>query len=387
MTLDRNDTPATANDGTVFVVFELSKSKWLLGVVLPGANKLSRYTVAGGETSAVKELLDAARRQAAALGHGPVRVVSAYEAGYDGFWLHRWLEAEGVESHVLDPSSVSVDRRARRAKTDRLDMELLMRVLLAHCRGEPRACRMVRPPSIAEEDARRSNRERTRLVRERVSHTNRIKGLLHGQGIRDATPLRANFRDRLDAMRTGAGHALAPKLVAEIEREHARLGRIVEQIAAVDAESRATVSLAEPGSQAAKVARLAQLKGIGERSAQVLVNEVFYRDFSNRREVGSYFGLTGTPYNSGQSERDQGISKAGNRRARALAVELAWLWLRHQPDSALSHWFTERVRDIKGRVRRISIVALTRKLMVALWRFLETGLVPTGARLRIVPHG
>src|SRR5712691_7898569 len=373
--LDRIDAPAALEeDATVFVAFELSKAKWKLGIVTPGTRKLSRYTVAGGAVAAVAARIATARAKAArakALDDGrPVRVVSLYEAGYDGFWLHRWLVAQGVANHVVDPASIEVNRRARRAKTDRLDLDQLMRTLLAYCRGEPRVCSMARVPSVAEEDARRRTRERARLVKERGAHVNRIKALLHGQGIGDMQPVRAGFVAGLAQRRTGGGHALPPALVAGIAREHARLRLIVEQIGAVEADSQAVEALAPAGSPAAKVRQLTQLVSIGATSARVLVNEVFYRRFDNRRQVGGYLGLTGTPYDSGSSRREQGIGKSGNPRARTVAVELAWLWLRHQPQSALSQWFRERVGALKGGVRKTAIVALARKLMVALWRFI-----------------
>ena len=381
--LDRIEAPAALEeDATVFVAFELSKAKWKLGIVVtPGGTKLSRHTVAGGDVAAVSARLAAARAKAARGGQ-LVRVVSLYEAGYDGFWLHRWLVAQGVINHVVDPASIEVNRRARRAKTDRLDLDQLMRTLLAYCRGEPRVCSMARVPSVAEEDARRRTRERARLVKERGAHVNRIKALLHGQGIREVQPMRAGFAARLAELRTGDGHPLPPALVAEIAREHGRLRQLVEQIGTVEAESQAVEGLAPAGSPAGKVRQLTQLVSIGATSARVLVNEVFYRRFDNRRQVGGYLGLTGTPYDSGSSRREQGIGKSGNSRARTVAVELAWLWVRHQPESALSQWFRERVGARKGGVRKTAIVALARKLMVALWRYLTTGVVPTGAVLR-----
>ncbi len=372
--------PVGAQYATILVVFELSKAKWKLGVLLPGSQKLSRYTVDGGDTAAVAALLTKARGQVT----DPVRIVSAYEAGYDGFWLHRWLEAQGVQSRVLDSASIQVNRRARRAKTDKLDLDQLMRVLAALERGEPKVCSLARAPSVNAEDARRMTRERQRLMRERVAHTNRIKGLLFGQGVRDLEPLDRRFLDQLEQARTGDGRSLPPFLLAEIRREHRRLGLVVEQIAEAEAVTRTAAAEAAAGSPAAKVVQLARLKGIGQTSAWPLVSEVFYRRFDNRRQVGGYFGLDGSPYNSGGSRREQGISKAGNPRARTLAIELAWLWLRHQPDSDLSRWFCQRVGDLKGRIRKIAIVALARKLMVALWRYLETGLVPHGAVLRPV---
>jgi transposase len=379
--IDRTDTPTTDEYATVYVAFELSKSKWKLGVMMPGSEKMSRYTIGGGDLAALTARFAAARTKAAGGGRA-VRIVSCYEAGFDGHWLHRWLTDQGVINYEIDPASIAVNRRARRAKTDRIDLEQMMRALLAYRRGEPRACSVVRVPTVEDEDRKRRNRERERLLKERTAHTNRIKGLLHAQGIRDAMPLMPGFRNTLDSLRTGDGHPLAKRLKEEIMREHERLGLVSKQLAALEASSRAERRSAAAGSAEAKMVHLAQLKGIGTVGGQKLVNEAFYRSFDNRRQVGSYVGLTGTPFNSGNSERDQGISKAGNRRARELAIELAWLWIRHQPDSELTRWFHARVRDIKGRLRRITIVAVARKLMVALWRYLETGLVPTGAVLR-----
>jgi transposase len=379
--LDRTDTPAGGEHATIYLAFELSKKTWQLGVLRPGSEKLSRYSIAGGDLAALASRL-ARWRAEAARGGQPVRILSCYEAGLDGHWLHRWLTGQGVVSHEVDPSSIEVNRRARRAKTDRIDLEKLMRTFLAHQRGEPRVCSMVHVPTVEDEDRKRRTRERDRLMKERISHSNRIKGLLHGQGVRDAQPLKPGFVASLDKVRTGDGRPLTPWLKEEIVHEHERLCLVDKQLSAVEATNKAALRAATPGSAEAKMLQLIDLKSIGPIGGQELFNEVFYRSFDNRRQVGSYFGLTGTPYNSGNSRREQGISKAGNRRARKLAIELAWLWLRHQPGSELSRWFRQRVGDTKGRVRRIAVVALARKLMVALWRYLETGLVPTGAVLR-----
>ena len=378
--LDRTDTPACTEYATVHLAFELSKAKWMLGVILLGAPKMSRYTIAGGDLEALTARLADVRTKAARSGK-PVRILSCYEAGFDGHWLHRWLTEHGVINHEIDPSSIEVNRRARRAKTDRIDLDKLMRAFLVHLRGEPGACSVVHVPSVEEEDRKRRTRERERLLKERTAHTNRIKGLLHANGVRNAMPLKPGFAAALDTLRTGDGRPLPPRLKEEIVREHERLALLNKQLAALEAKSKAELRAAAPGSVEARIMQLIDLKGLGPVGGEKLVSEVFYRSFDNRRQVGSYFGLTGTPYDSGDSRRDQGISKAGNRRARELAIELAWLWLRHQSDSALSRWFRERVRDIKGRIRRIAIVALARKLMVALWRYLETGMVPTGAVL------
>jgi len=381
MKLDRADAPATGEYATAYVAFELSKAKWKLGVIIPGSEKLSRYTIAGGDLAALTVRLSDLRAKAARSGK-PVRILSCYEAGLDGHWLHRWLTEQGVVNHEIDPSSIEVSRRARRAKTDRIDLEKMMRAFLAHLRGEPRACSVVHVPTVEDEDRKRRTRERERLLKERTAHTNRIKGLLHGQGIRNAMPLKPGFIAGLDGLRTGDGRPLAPRLKEELGREHERLCLVNKQVAVLEAKSKAELRAAKPASAEAKIVHLANLKGIGPVGGQGLVNEVFYRSFDNRRQVGSYFGLTGTPYNSGESTREQGIGKAGNRRARELAIELAWLWTIHQPDSELTRWFRERVRDIKGRIRRVTIVALARKLMIALWRYLTTGVVPTGAVLR-----
>ncbi|WP_421997200.1 IS110 family transposase [Reyranella sp.] len=369
---------------TVFVAFELGKAKWKLGIVVPGLGKLSQYTVAGGDVAAVSELIGKARARAAKKLGEAARVVSCYEAGYDGFWLHRWLEAQGIESRVLDAASVEVDRRARRAKTDRLDLEKLMRALLRLEGGDRLACRAVHVPTAAQEDERRPSRERQRLVKERTSHVNRLKGLLHGQGVRQTWGRAKDFAAWLATLCTGDGRPLPDHLVAELRREHSRLLLVEEQLDEIEAQARAVRKVAPVSSMAARVNQLLELRSLGPVGSQILVGEAFFRDFQNRRQVGSYFGLTGTPYNSGDSRHEQGISKAGNARARTIAVQLAWLWLRNQPASALSRWFRERVGQQKGAGKRIAIVALARKLMVALWRFLHHGVVPDGAQLRAV---
>lgn len=381
MSTDRTDTPAECEYATVYVAFELSKSKWQLGVLTPGAEKMSRYRIAGGDVAALSGILAKVRAKAER-GGKPVRILSCYEAGLDGHWLHRWLTDQGVVNATIDASSIEVSRRARRAKTDRLDLALLMRTFLRYVRGERDVCSVVRVPTPEDEDRKRRTRERERLIKERTAHTNRIKGLLHGQGIRDAMPLKPRFLAELETVRTGDGRPLPPLLKAEIRREHERLLLVHRQIKTLEADNIAAHRAPAAGAVEAKAIQLAQLRGIGPLIAQVLANEMFYRDFKNRRQVGGGFGLTDTPYDSGSSRRQQGISKAGNHRARTTAIELAWLWLRHQPGSALSRWFCERVGTGQGLVRKIAIVALARKLMVALWRYLQTGLIPTGAVMR-----
>ena len=268
---------------------------------------------------------------------------------------------------MASSASLLVDRRARRIKTDRLDLGALLRALMAWQRGEQQVCRMVRVPSLEEEDRRRQTRERERLIRERTQHINRIKSLLMTQGIRAFMPASRDWRARLAGLRTGDGRQIPRALKAEIERECERLQLVMDMIRKVETERDALTA----HGNADPVGRLTRLGGIAAISAHVLVNEVFHRAFANRRQVAAYCGLTSSPYNSGTTIRDQGISRAGNRRARSTAVELAWLWLRYQPESRLSRWFHERVGETRGRFKRIMIVALARKLMmVALWRYL-----------------
>jgi transposase len=371
--------PATdPQPATLFVALELSKAKWLVGLHSPMADKVSRHTIAGGDAPALLMLIGAARRRAEASLGGTVRVVTCYEAGYDGFWLHRLLVAHGIANQVIDPASLLVNRRARRRKTDRIDLAGLLRTLMAWHRGEPQVCSMVRVPSPEEEDRRRRGRERERLVKERVQHLGRVKGLLMTQGVRNFQPARRGWRDRLEALRTGDGRPLPDCLKAEIARECRRLALVDEMLDELERERDA----ASDGKAPQQAALLTKLRGIGPTSAHLLAGEVFHRDFANRRQVAAYLGLEPSPWQSGQVDQDQGISKAGNRRARRVAIELAWLWLQHQPDSGLSRWFKDRVGVARGRVRRIMLVALARKLIVALWRYLASGVVPEGASMR-----
>jgi transposase len=371
-------TPAAIGPATLFVALEPSEAKWLVGLHSPIADKVSRHTIAGGDAAALLAPVDAARRRAEARLGGEVQVVACHEAGYDGFWLHRLLVARGIANQVIDPASLLVNRRARRRKTDRIDLAGLLRTLMAWHRGEPQVCSMVRVPRLEEEDHRRRGRERERLVKERVQHLGRIKGLLMTQGIRDFRPARRGWPERLGLLRTGDGQPLPSCLRAEIARECRRLALVDEMLDELERERDAEGD----GKAPHQVAQLTRLRGIGPTSAHLLAGEVFHRDFANRRQVAGYLGLEPSPWQSGQADREQGISKAGNRRARRVAIELAWLWLQYQPDSGLSRWFKDRVGAAKGRVRRIMVVALARKLVVALWRYLASGIVPEGAVTR-----
>jgi transposase len=376
-------TEAARDGAVVFAAMELSKTTWLLAAQASPSGKTSSHRLDGGDIAGLLALLRRLQARERRAGGDKVEVFVGYEAGYDGFWLQRLLAAEGITCWVMDPGSLQVDRRARRAKTDRLDAAMLLRALVAWCRGDRAACHMVQVPSAEREDARRTHRERQRLIAERVQHVNRIKGLLATQGIYVFQPLRRDRWERLEELRTGDGRTLPPRLRREIEREFRRLELVLEHIEASEAERDAAAAApAAEDADAGKVALLSRLGGIGTELATVLVREALYRPFANRKEVAAYAGLTPSPFASGDRHRDQGISKAGNPLLRKSMVELAWLWLRYQPDSGLARWFTERVGAARGRMRKITAVALARKLLVALWRYVTTGLVPEGARLK-----
>ena len=310
-----------------------------------------------------------------------VKVVTIQEIGFDGFWIHRVLESNSIESHVVEAASIAVPRRRRRAKTDTIDGELLLRTLMAFKRGEPRVCAMVVVPSPDEEDQRRLSRERKTMIKERIEHINRIKGLMACQGIAGFEPMRANARERLEELRTGDGRAIPERMKAEIRRELDRLKLLRQQIAEVEAERDALLHAVE-APRGSPGAQLLKLRGIGPEFASVVWQEGLYRRFANRRQLAAYAGLAPSPWRSGDMKKEQGISKSGNARLRTTMIEAAWLWLRHQPGSALSQWFQERVRTDRGRLRRVSIVALARKLLVALWRFTTHGEIPEGASLK-----
>jgi transposase len=333
-----NLAPAAAYDATVrcLLAIELSKKSWIVAVNTPLSEKISRYTLKGCDWKGLLELIEKIRTRVAGELNRPVEIIACYEAGYDGFWLHRLLEAHGIRNHVIDPASIQVDRRARRAKTDNIDVAQLLRSLMAYQRGDPKVWSVVRVPSVAEEDDRRLHRERDRRISERVQHVNRIKGLCAVHGIYDYEPIRPNRMLRLEQLRTGDGRKLPPRLKAEIVRELQRLELVLTMIKAIEAERKAIISAKSPHLNGKKIQDLIKVKSIGPGIATVLVGEVFYRKFNNRQQLGSYVGLTPSHFQSGPMSRDQGISKAGNPKARTVMIELAWIWLRYQPDSPLS---------------------------------------------------
>jgi transposase len=366
-------------DLTLYASLELSRSTWLVTCLLPERDRMSKYSTPGGDGGALLGLLERMRARGQQLTGRPVQIVVIQEAGLDGFWVHRLLEANGIESHVVDPASIAVPRRRRRAKTDAIDGETLLRTLLAWTRGEARVCAMVVPPTPEEENYRRVCRERVILLQERIRHTNRIKGLLAGQGITGFNPLHKDRRQLLEAACTGDGRSLPPHLKAEILREIELIELLVRQIADVEAAREVLVGPAQPRSP---IVLLKQLKGIGPEIASVLYFEGLFRSFGNRRQLAAYAGLAPTPWRSGTVDQEQGISKAGNPRLRSTMIEFAWLWQRHQPASTLSRWFHSRVGKERGRIRRIAIVALARKLLIAVWRYVTQGEVPEGAVLK-----
>ncbi len=367
----------------IFVSLELSRSTWLVTSLSPGTSeKVSRHSVTAGNTAELMRLFAELKRKSAIRSGQSYPIITIQEAGLDGFWLHRVLQQEGIESHVVDPASIAVPRRRRRAKTDKIDGETLLRTLLACKRGEPRVCAMVVAPSPEEEDRRRLCRERRTLIEERVRHGNRIKGLLFAQGVCDYAPLRRDRRTRLEALRTGDGRELPSHLKAQIGRELDRIELLVDQIKSVEAAQEALLAAArKPASENAApdpVTMLLALKGIGSNFAAVLWSEAFYRQFANRRQVAAYAGLAATPWQSGGIRHEQGVSKAGNSRLRTTMIQVAWLWIRHQPRSALTRWFKER--SPQGRKR--AIVALARKLLVTLWKYVTHGVLIEGAVMK-----
>ena len=364
----------------IFVSLELSRSTWVITSLSPGGGeKMSKHAVPSGDIPALLARLSQLKEKARARTGQVFPIIVIQEAGLDGFWIHRVLQTEGIESYVVDPASIATSRRRRRAKTDKIDGEALVRALLAYKRGEPRVCAMVQAPTPHEEDRRRISREREVLTAERVQHVNRIKGLLFAQGISDYEPLHRNRRERLEELITGDGRPLPECLKAQISRELDRLELLIEQIKAVEAERDAVLAQAQasPGVPA-PAAQLLTLRGIGPEAAATLCSEGLFRTFSNRKQVAAYAGLAPTPWQSGAVHRDQGVSKAGNPRLRTIMIQIAWLWLRHQPQSALALWYRARIKRTGGRLGKTMIVALARKLLVALWKYATAGVLIEG---------
>ena len=369
---------------TLILAIELSNTSWVLAAQIPGLPGVKAKRSIEPTPEALMAAIEDYRSRAMKAGRNVERVVAVYEAGWSGFWLARWLARYGIETHVIQPSSVPVDRRARRAKSDGIDAELLLRTLLAWLRGEPRVCSMVPIPAEVDEDARRRARERAELVSERVGLVNRIGAVLATLGVAEYNPLRRDRRQRLDEFRTALGGSLPPYARGKIVRMLDRLELLLTQITELEKSRDAVLEDENPDKAASMIQQLSKLRGVGVQSATVLVREGFVREFANGKALGSYAGLTATPYSSGGTEREQGIGKAGNVRLRTLMVELAWLWQRYQPDSAQVSWFRERVSGTGRRMRKVMVVGLARKLLIALWRFATQGVVPEGAVMKPV---
>jgi len=368
----------TRNQGDLYLAFELGSKEWKLGFSVGFGQRPRERTVLAGDLCGVRREIERAKERFGL--SGEARVLSCYEAGRDGFWLHRYLVHLGVRNLVVDSSSVEVNRRARRAKTDRMDLGKLVSMLMRYDNGERRLWSVLRVPTVEQEDSRQLHRDLVALRGERTRHINRIKGLLASYGVRMA--IRRDFLDRLERVRLWDGSPVPLGLRRRLGREYERLEMVKRQVEQVEAERGDLVrTLGTPDVE--KVRQLLDLRGIGINSAWLYVMEFFgWREFRNRREVGALAGLTPTPHQSGDESWERGISKAGNRSIRSMAIQIAWAWLRWQPQSQLSRWYEQRFGNGSPRLRRIGIVALARKLLVDLWRYLQHGVIPEGAELK-----
>jgi transposase len=370
-------TKSTAPDPTLYLAFELGSTKWTLGFTIGAGQRARLRQIAAGDLAALEREIATAKTR---FGVPGARVRSCYEAGRDGFWVHRWLVRHAVDNLVVDSSSIEVNRRARRAKTDRLDVGKLLQLLLRWGAGERTVWSVIHVPTPEAEAARQLTREIATVREDRTRSRNRIQGLLATQGIR--VPLTRRFGERIATLQTGDGRALDDAWQARLTREWAHL-QIIERRSALLQAARRT-QLAAPTTPVARVARqLTQLKGIAAASAALYSAELFgTRTFQNGRQVGALTGLAPVPYRSDQRVQDQGISKAGRAELRRVSIQVAWCWLRWQPQSALAQWFARRFAAAGARSRRIGIVAVARKLVIALWRFVAHGVLPVGAQLK-----
>jgi transposase len=372
---------ALEQDSTLIAVIEMSQSSWLVAGIVPGIERHPAKKLKPDE-GALLRLLQRWRDEAARAGRTVTRVAVAFEAGRDGFWLARWLGARDIEAHVIHPTSVAVSRDHRRAKTDRLDTERLKRAFLGWLRGERDHCRMAAVPTLEAEDARRPGRERENLVGERTRIVNRMKATLARLGIRGFRPTSRQAPALLEALVTPEGGPLPPNTRAELRRDMARLRFVLDQIEEIEATRRQRLDQAPHERSHAMIRVLARVIGVGIETADLLVHEVLSRDLRDRRAVARYAGLTGAPDESGSRRREKGLAKAGNARVRRGMIQLAWRFLLFQQDSALARWYRMRTADARSGTRKTLIVALARKLLIALWRLVTTGDVPEGVALR-----
>jgi transposase len=376
---------ALEQDSTIIAVIEMSQTKWLVAALVPGIERQPLKKFDANEETLLK-LLHLWRREASQAERDIKRIVVAYEAGRDGFWLARWLRARDVEVYVIHPTSIAVSREHRRAKTDRLDTELLMRVFLGWLRGEKRHCSMAAIPTIEEEDARRPNRERQTLVTEQTRIVNQIKAIFARFGIRTLRPTMRKVAEGLEDLRMAEGTPLPQNTLSELRRHLARLRFVRDQIRAVEQERLRKLAVAPPAAETkspdAMVRLIARVLGVGIETADMLVNEIFSRHWRDRKAVARHAGLTGSPDESGSRRRERGLARAGNVRVRSGMIQLAWRFVRFQKNSALAQWFAARAADGRASTRKTMIVALARKLLIALWRLVTRGEVPQGVVLR-----
>jgi transposase len=373
-----NNQGYSPSGSTLYLAFELGNSEWKLGFTIGLGQAPRRRAIRAGDLEALEREVRLAKQRFGL--PAATRVLSCYEAGRDGFWLHRYLDSQGIENLVVDSASIEVNRRAKRAKTDRLDVEKLVTMLIRYDSGEQKVWRVVHVPSVEAEDSRHLHRQLKSFKADRARHSNRIKGLLVGQGVR--LPVGKDFLERVARVRLWDGRPVPPGLCARLQREYFGYQFMDEQVKALVAERRELLRTSKEPS-VAQVRQLLRLRGIGENSAWLFVMEFFsWRAFRTRRQVGGLAGLTPTPYQSSEQSREQGIDKAGNSPVRSMAIEIAWGWLRHQPQSELTLWFEQRFGHGSKRLRKIGIVAVARKLLIALWRYLEYGEVPAGAQFK-----
>jgi transposase len=364
-------------ESVLHLAFELGEEKWGLGFSIGLGQKPRIRKIDARDLQAFGEEIVLAKKRFGLPETAAVK--SCYEAGREGFWLHRYLEETGIENLVVDSASIEVNRRAKRVKTDRIDVGKLLKMLMRYHFGEDRVWSVVQVPSVEAEDMRHLHRQLVKYKEDRTRHRSRIDGVLASQGVK--VPLHVDFLDKLAATRLWDGSPLPPGVRARVEREYAALQYVQEQIKKLEKERQELIETSDHSS-IVKVRQLMKLRAIGPNSAWLFVMEFFgWREFRNRREVGALAGLTPTPYQSGGESREQGISKAGNRWVRGMAIEIAWCWLRYQPDSELTHWFDKKFGHSK-RTRKSGIVALARRLLVALWRYLEMGVIPAGAQFK-----
>jgi transposase len=366
---------------TLIAAIELSLASWLVGGIVPGLSREPLKKLVPDQEALLK-LLHRWRDEAIEAGHKIKRIVVAFEAGRDGFWLARWLRARGIEAYVIHPTSIPVSREQRRAKTDRLDIGLLKRSLLGWLRGEKKHCTMAAIPTLEEEDAKRPNREHEHLVGRRTSVINRMKAAFVRLGIRGFNPKLRKALERLETLRTPEGCPIPPNTLAELQREMAQLRFINEQIKGIEKARLEQLEQAPQQSSNAMVLQLQRITGVGIETADMLVNEVLSRNLRDRRAVARYAGLTGSPDESGRKRREKGLAKAGNARVRRGMIQLAWRFLMFQKDSALAQWYKARTEGTKGVRKTTMIVALARKLLIELWRLVTTGKIPEGVMLR-----